>query len=91
MADNEKAYVWSAADFSDGEQKIEKLAARFQSVDIAKSFKEAFEAAKEFNSKAKDEGVKDEDLKWADTVEDVDEPREDDIDTNKTADKDGEQ
>lgn len=89
MADNEKAYVWSCADFSDGEQKMSKLAARFQSVDIAKSFKEAFEAGKAFNVKAKD-GAKDEDLTWADTVEDIDEPREDDIDTNKTADKDGE-
>ena len=90
MADNEKAYVWSCADFSDGEQKIEKLAARFQSVEIANTFKAAFEAAKAFNAKAKDESVKDEDLTWADTVEDIDEPREDDIDTNKTADKDGE-
>lgn len=60
-------------------------------MDIAKSFKEAFEAAKEFNTKAKEEGVKDEDLKWVETVEDIDEPREDDIDTNKTADKEGEQ
>ena len=29
MANNTKAYVWTCADFSDGESKIEKQAARF--------------------------------------------------------------
>jgi len=39
--------------------------------------------------KAKDEGVTKDDLTWAETVEDIDEVVEDDIDTNKTADADG--
>ena len=85
MAGNDKAWVWSANDFSEEEAAIEKFAARFQNVDAATQFKNAFEAAKAFNLKAKEEGVKDEDLVWADSVEDIDEPREDDIDTNKTA------
>lgn len=91
MANNTKAYVWTCADFSDGEQKIEKQAARFQKVEDAQSFKSTFEAAKEFNLKAKMEGTKDEDLVWAPTVEDIDEPVVDDIDVNKTADKDGDE
>lgn len=91
MSNNPKAFVWTCADFSDGEQKIEKQAARFQTQEAATQFKEAFEAAKAFNLKAKEAGVTDEDLVWAPTVEDVDEPVVDDIDTNKTADKDGDE
>ena len=91
MANNPKAFVWSCADFSDGESKIEKQAARFQTQEAANEFKQAFEAAKEFNLKAKQEGVKDDDLVWAPLVEDIDEPIVDDIDTNKTADKDGDE
>ena len=44
-------------------------------------------AAKKFNEDAK--AGKDDDLVWAETVEDIDEPVIDDIDTNKTADADG--
>lgn len=53
MANNPKAFVWTCADFSEGEQKIEKQAARFQKQEDANAFKAAFEAAKEFNMKAK--------------------------------------
>ena len=91
MANNTKAYVWTCADFSDGENKIEKQAARFQTLEAATQFKDAFEAAKVFNLKAKEEGVTDADLIWAPAVEDIDEVQEDDIDTNKTADKDGDE
>ena len=91
MSNNTKAYVWTCADFSDGTQQIEKQAARFQKVEDAENFKSVFEASKAFNLKAKQEGTKDEDLEWAPTVEDVDEPIVDDIDINKTADKDGEE
>ena len=90
MGNNEKAWCWSANDFSEDEPQVEKLAARFQNVEAAQQFKAAFEAAKAFNLKAKEEGTKDEDLTWAETVEDIDEPREDDIETNKTADEAGE-
>ena len=90
MANNTKAYVWTCADFSDGESKIEKQAARFQTVEAADQFKAAFEAAKLFNAQAKAD-VKDEDLVWAPLVEDVDEPVVDEIDINKTADKDGDE
>ena len=89
MANNNKAWVWTANDFSDEEPAIEQLAARFQNLDAAQKFKDAFEAAKAFNLKAKDEGVTKDDLTWAETVEDIDEVVEDDIDTNKTADADG--
>jgi hypothetical protein len=91
MQNNTKAYVWTCADFSDGESKIEKQAARFQTLEAATQFKDCFEASKAFNLKAKEEDVKDEDLVWAPVVEDIDEPVVDDIDTNKTADKDGDE
>ena len=87
MANNDKAYVWSAMDLSDGEEQLEKLAARFQKVEDAESFKEKFNAARVFNATAK--AGKDEELIWAETVEDVEEKEVDDIDTNKTADADG--
>ena len=87
MANNDKAYVWSAMDLSDGEEQLEKLAIRFQKVEDAESFKEKFNAAKVFNATAK--AGKDEELVWAETVEDVEEKEVDDIDTNKTADADG--
>ena len=90
MANNDKAWVWSCKDYSEEPAgAVEKLAARFQNADAAKTFKEAFEAGKVFNAKAKEEGTKDEDLVWAATVEDVEEVVVDDIDTNKTADDEG--
>ena len=39
MAGNDKAFVWSAMDLSDGEETLEKLALRFQNVEAAESFK----------------------------------------------------
>ncbi len=83
MANNDKAYTWFVQDFAEGEAKLEKFAARFRTVDEANDFKAKFEAAQKFNLLAK-EG-KDDELVWADTVEDIDEVPEDDIDTNKTA------
>ena len=86
MANNDKAWCWKAHDHSQEEAEFESFAARFQNADAAKSFKESFDAAREFNVKAKNnEG----DLVWADTVEDIEEKLEDDIDTNKTADEGG--
>ena len=48
------------------------------------------EAAQKFNEDVK-AGKTDEELVFAETIEDVEEQVEDDIDTNKTADADGEQ
>lgn len=53
-------------------------------MDAAKEFETAFNAAKEFNAKAK--AGEDDALVWAPAIEDVVEIAEDDIDTNKTAD-----
>ena len=89
MGNNEKAVMWVANDFSDGEGVLDKLAARFQNTDQVAAFKAAFEAAQKFNIDAK-AGKEDKDLIFAEEVEDIDEKEEDDIDTNKTADKDGE-
>ena len=75
-------------DLSDGTETSEKMAARFQNVEAAATFKKAFEAAREFNALARD--GKDEELVWADLLEDVDEKEVDDIDTNKTADPEAE-
>lgn len=60
---------------------------RFNKYDDSKLFFDGWNAAKTFNIKAKEEGVKDEDLVWADTVEDIAEVRVDDIDENKAADE----
>ena len=89
MANNEKSFCWSAQDFSEGSMDVSKLAARFQSVEATQQFKAAFNAAREFNATAKKEDSKPEDLIWADTVEDLDEPIVDDIEINQTADADG--
>ena len=87
MAISDKAYMWVCNDFSDGEAALEKLAARFKSAEAAEEFKKIFEASQVFNKDAKDGKA---DLVWAETVEDIEEVQEDDIDTNKTADADGE-
>ena len=84
MANNDKSWCWSAQDFSDASGEVEKLAARFNSVDGAKEFKAAFDAARKFNMLAKEE--KSGELVWAPTVEDLDEPIIDDIEVNRTAD-----
>lgn len=61
---------------------MEKFAVRLRTAEDAESFKSKFDAAQVFNTKAK---AGDDDLEWADTVEDVEEEVVDDIDTNKTA------
>ena len=88
MANNDKAWVWQAMDLSDGEEALEKLACRFQKVEDAQAFKDKFNAAREFNAKARG-GASDEELEWAELVEDIEAPEVDDIDTNKTADAEG--
>ena len=84
MSNNDKAFVWSAMDLSDGEETLEKLAVRFQNVEAAETFKKIFNDARVFNSKAR--AGEDGELVWAELVEDVEEKEVDDIETNKTAD-----
>ena len=87
MANSDKAFMWVCSDFSDEPAgALEKLAARFQNAEAATAFKSAFEAAQQFNVDAK----AGKELVMAEAVEDVQEVAEDDIDTNKTADADGE-
>ena len=43
MASSDKAWVWSAADFSEGEMRQENLAAKFKTADKAAEFKTVFE------------------------------------------------
>ena len=81
MPNAEKAYIWFVQDFSEGEAQLEKFAIRLRTAEDAEQFKTKLEAAQLFNQKAKSG---DEDLVWAETVEDVEEVV-DDIDTNKTA------
>ena len=83
MQNNDKAFVWFVQDFAEGEAAVEKFAARFRTVDEATKFKETFEAAQKFNKLAKD--GKDDELVWAEAIEDIEEVAEDDIDTNKPA------
>ncbi|CAJ1079920.1 E3 SUMO-protein ligase RanBP2 isoform X2 [Xyrichtys novacula] len=43
LAGQDKAWVWMANDFSDGDAKLEQLAAKFKSPELAVEFKEKFE------------------------------------------------
>ena len=88
MKNNDKAFLWSCNDFSEEEAKLEKLCARFQTVENTNLFKEAFEAARTFNNLVR-EGKADSELTFAPAIEDVEEVVADDPDKNKTADADG--
>ncbi len=88
MQNNDKAFLWSCNDFSDGEATLEKLCARFQNVENTNLFKEAFEAARTFNADLK-AGKPESELKFAPAIEDVEEVAADDIDKNRSADADG--
>ncbi|XP_077200417.1 E3 SUMO-protein ligase RanBP2-like [Paroedura picta] len=46
MKGSERAWVWTACDFADGERKVELLAVRFKLQDVADSFKQIFEEAR---------------------------------------------
>nr|XP_057937711.1 ranBP2-like and GRIP domain-containing protein 3 [Doryrhamphus excisus] len=46
MKGAEKAWVWSALDFAEGEGKVEQLALRFKLQETANTFKQVFDAAK---------------------------------------------
>nr|XP_020470121.1 RANBP2-like and GRIP domain-containing protein 8 [Monopterus albus] len=43
LADSDKAWIWMANDFSDGDAKLEQLAAKFKSPELAEEFKVKFE------------------------------------------------
>ncbi|KAM9343217.1 E3 SUMO-protein ligase RanBP2 isoform 2-T2 [Pholidichthys leucotaenia] len=43
LAGSDKAWMWMANDFSDGDAKLEKLAAKFKNPELAREFKEKFE------------------------------------------------
>ncbi|XP_034549392.1 ranBP2-like and GRIP domain-containing protein 3 isoform X1 [Notolabrus celidotus] len=43
LAGSDKAWMWLANDFSDGDAKLEQLAAKFKSPELAAEFKERFE------------------------------------------------
>ncbi|XP_043365543.1 E3 SUMO-protein ligase RanBP2-like isoform X2 [Dermochelys coriacea] len=51
MKGTERAWVWTACDFADGERKVELLAVRFKLQDIAESFKQIFDEAKHAQEK----------------------------------------
>ncbi|XP_054470912.1 E3 SUMO-protein ligase RanBP2 isoform X2 [Anoplopoma fimbria] len=43
LAGSDKAFMWLANDFSDGDAKLEQLAAKFKTPELAEEFKEKFE------------------------------------------------
>uniref|UniRef100_UPI0037E97790 E3 SUMO-protein ligase RanBP2 isoform X1 n=1 Tax=Semicossyphus pulcher TaxID=241346 RepID=UPI0037E97790 len=43
LAGSDKAWIWMANDFSDGDAKLEQLAAKFKSPELADEFKEKFD------------------------------------------------
>ena len=59
---------------------------KFQNKEAAEALKACWDAAQVFNATAK--AGKEDELVWADPIEDVDEVAEDDIDTNKPAEED---
>merc|ERR1712066_662173 len=50
-AGNDRCWVWSAQDCSDDKPAMERMALRFGTPELATKFKEAFDNAKELNSK----------------------------------------
>ncbi|KAM9021438.1 E3 SUMO-protein ligase RanBP2-like isoform 2-T2 [Ara ararauna] len=46
MKGSDRAWVWTACDFADGERKVELLAVRFKLQEVADSFKQIFDEAK---------------------------------------------
>ncbi|NWX14480.1 RBP2 ligase, partial [Aegotheles bennettii] len=46
MKGSDRAWVWTACDFADGERKVELLAVRFKLQGVADSFKQIFDEAK---------------------------------------------
>ncbi|NWU64115.1 RBP2 ligase, partial [Pterocles burchelli] len=46
MKGSDRAWVWTACDFADGERKVELLAVRFKLQNVADSFKQIFDEAK---------------------------------------------
>ena len=59
---------------------------RFQNKEAAEALRAIWDAAQVFNVAAK--AGKDDELVWAEPIEDVEEVAEDDIDTNKPAEED---
>ncbi|XP_042689775.1 E3 SUMO-protein ligase RanBP2-like isoform X2 [Centrocercus urophasianus] len=51
MKGSDRVWVWTACDFADGERKIELLAVRFKLQDVADSFKQTFDEAKQAQEK----------------------------------------
>ncbi|XP_065149167.1 E3 SUMO-protein ligase RanBP2 isoform X1 [Paramisgurnus dabryanus] len=51
MKGSDKAWIWSAFDFSEGEGKVEQLAVRFKLQETATAFKEILEEAKDAQKK----------------------------------------
>uniref|UniRef100_A0A8C8R8D7 RAN binding protein 2 n=1 Tax=Pelusios castaneus TaxID=367368 RepID=A0A8C8R8D7_9SAUR len=51
MKGTERAWVWTACDFADGERKVELLAVRFKLQEVAESFKQIFDEAKHAQDK----------------------------------------
>lgn len=48
-AGSDKAFLWMANDYSDGERALTKFAARLQSPEKAQAFKKAFDEARTYN------------------------------------------
>ncbi|XP_040405665.1 E3 SUMO-protein ligase RanBP2-like isoform X9 [Cygnus olor] len=51
MKGSDRVWVWTACDFADGERKVELLAVRFKQQDVADSFKQIFDEAKNAQEK----------------------------------------
>nr|XP_055234214.1 ranBP2-like and GRIP domain-containing protein 3 isoform X2 [Gorilla gorilla gorilla] len=43
LSGSDRAWIWSASDFSDGDAKLEHLAAKFKTPELAEEFKQKFE------------------------------------------------
>lgn len=73
---NDKSWVWTAADFSDGEVKQEMLCIRFGSPEKANAFKEAYLKAQEKLPRVEEDDESDDGEEGPEAPEDDDEEEE---------------
>ena len=74
----ETSFLFSAIDFSEGSQQVERFCIRFKNSEATVAFKDSVEAGREFN-RLSIGGIEEDELVWADVVDDEEEQGDDNI------------